>query len=285
MIPSALAIRLGMGVARWCPAPILHATARGGGRLAHLLAGARRHAVQENMRRLVEDASRRPALARRVMPNLAEAAVDLWRLPSLPSSELETLVAPRGLDHVTQAHARGRGVILAGAHLGPYELAGAWLAAQGFPVHAMVETMTPETAEALAAYRTSTGMQLIDRTTGPRALLRVLKAGGIVALICDRMVGEGAPGMMVPFGHATREIPTGPAAFAVATGAPVVTGAVVRSAQPGARYDLEFDPPFDPADHDVPSLTRTIGARLSRQVMAHPDEWYVFQPAWRDDQP
>jgi phosphatidylinositol dimannoside acyltransferase len=147
---------------------------------------------------------------------------------------------------------------------------------------AMVERLNPETAAALAAYRTSTGMQLIDRDTGTRSVLRVLRAGEIVALVCDRMVGAGAPGLVVPMGDAAREVPTGPAALALATGAPVLTGHVVRATTGAARYALVIDPPLSPHGHTVESLTRAITTRLDRVIAQHPAEWYVFQPAWHD---
>ena len=214
---------------------------------------------------------------------MLEAATDLWRLPSLAGAELDGLVDAHGLEHLDAAVAAGRGVILASAHLGPYELAGAWLAHRGYVVHAMVERLPEETGAALAAYRSSTGMQLLDRSSGPRGLLRVLKAGEVAALVCDRMVGAGAPGQIVTFGQGLREIPVGPASFAIATGARVVTGAIVRSRHGPGRYQLTLDPPVDPGGHTVATLTGHIGERLSAMTVAHADEWYVFQPAWRDD--
>lgn len=225
----------------------------------------------------------RGRLGRLVLPNMLEAVTDLWRLPTLDRDALDRLVDVRGLEHLDAAVAAGHGVILATAHLGPYELAGAWLAHRGYVVHAMVERMPEETGAALAAYRSSTGMQLLDRSSGPRGLLRVLKAGEVAALVCDRMVGAGAPGQVVPFGRGFREIPVGPASFALASGARIVTGSIVRNPFGPGRYQLSLDPPVDPAGHTVVTLTTLIGERLSAMASAHADEWYVFQPAWRND--
>jgi KDO2-lipid IV(A) lauroyltransferase len=272
-----------MRLTGWLPAEAVRAFARIAGSVAWFTWRARRETIDANMRYLVREASRRRALGARVLPNLMEAATDLWRLPSASRDEVAGMVEAQGLEHLQAALLEGRGVILAGGHLGPYELGGAWLASRGFPVHAMVERLPPETAGAMAAYRTSTGMHLIDRSTGPRALLRVLRAGEAVALICDRMVGTGAPGQVVSFGQGSREIPSGPASFALATGARVVTGCIVRREAPGARYVMSLAPPIDPTDHTVTSLTALIGTRLSEMATAHPDEWYVFQPDWRDD--
>lgn len=265
------------------PAGVLRGAARLVGHVAWSMAPGRRHVIATNMEYLVADPTARAQRGHRVLPNMLEAATDLWRLPSLDGPGLDRLVDARGLEHLDAAVAEGQGVILATAHLGPYELAGAWLAHRGYAVHAMVERMPEETGAALAAYRSSTGMQLLDRSSGPRGLLRVLKAGDVAALVCDRMVGAGAPGQVVPFGQGFREIPVGPASFAISTGARVVTGSIVRNPVGPGRYQLTLDPPVDPRAHTVATLTAHIGARLSAMAVAHADEWYVFQPAWRDE--
>ncbi len=280
MIPSARVVRLGIRAARVLPASMLYPLARLAGRVAWALLPARRAVVHRNLAHLGAD----HAHASEVLPNLMEAAIDLWRLPSLTPEAVRGLVQVEGIEHLERARTGGRGVILATGHLGPYELAGAWLAAQGFPVHAMVEGLQPETTAALAAYRTATGMKLIDRGTGTRAVLRALRAGDVVALVCDRMVGEGAPGLHVPMGDTTREIPTGPASLSVATGAPVVTGHIRRREESGPRYVIALDPPLSPEGQDVDGLTRAIGARLDATLRQYPTQWYVFQPAWREDQ-
>ena len=271
-----------MRLARWLPAGVLHRLARFAGWIGWHTSHTRRDVIARNLQYLTSDATRARRLGPRVLGNMMEAAVDLWRLPSLDSAALDTLVVASGLEHLDAALATGRGAILATAHLGPYELAGAWLAHRGYVVHAMVERMSAETGAALTAYRSSTGMQLLDRTSGPRAVLRVLKAGEVAALVCDRMVGSGAPGTVVPFGAGRREIPTGPASLAVATGACVVMGRIVRDRARGTGYHLTLDPPLDPAGQTAETLTAHIGQRLSAMAVAHPDEWYVLQPAWRD---
>lgn len=170
-------------------------------------------------------------------------------------------------------------------HLGPYELGAALLAVMGFPVHGMVEDIDPDTNAALASYRRATGMQLLSRTTGLRQLYRLLKEGKIVLLVADRVIGEGSDGMLVPFGDAMRSVPIGPAAFAIATGTPIVVGHIVRG-QPGSpRYLLHVDPPIEPAGHSKETLTRLVAARFETLIRQHPDQWYVFQPDWHPRDP
>jgi KDO2-lipid IV(A) lauroyltransferase len=155
----------------------------------------------------------------------------------------------------------------------------------GFTVHGMVEDIDPDTNAALAAYRTATGMQLLSRNTGLRQLYRLLKDGSIVLLVADRVIGEGSDGMLVPFGNAMRPVPTGPAAFAIATGVPIFVGHIVRGPGGSPRYLLHVDPPIEPAGHSRETLTRLVAARFDTLIRQHPDQWYVFQPDWHPRDP
>jgi KDO2-lipid IV(A) lauroyltransferase len=244
--------------------------------------------LRENVARLApqHDARAQRRIARRTFANLLDAAVDLWRLPTMSRATFDALVTIEGRDHLDAALAHGKGVVAVTPHLGPYELGGAWLANAGYPVHAMVEVLDPETNAAMARYREATGMRLIPRSAGLRPVLRLLRERQIVLLVADRVVGEGAEGLEVSFGSGHRAIPTGPAALAIATGAPLVMGYITRTQRSRPRYVIRFEPALDversgDAHRDREVLTQQVGRRLSAVAQAHPDEWFVFQPDWR----
>lgn len=287
MIPSARVVRLAVGLLRVIPAPPVRWLARACARIGFAVARGRRAVLLENQRFLSPNASprERRARARRTMVHLADAAVDLFRLPSAPREELRELVTISGRDHLDRAIAMGRGVIVVTGHLGPYELGGAWLALSGYPVHAMVEELTPETNAALSLYREATGMKLLSRNRGTRAALRLLREQQLVLLVADRVVGEGSDGVLARFGAGERAVPTGPAALALATGAPIVVGTITRTGSRAPRYLVQLEPPIvaeatSDGRADRERLTRRVAERLAAAVVAHPDEWFVFQPEW-----
>jgi KDO2-lipid IV(A) lauroyltransferase len=289
MIPSGPIVHVAVRALRFLPAGPVHRLARLIGPMACRLAGPRRQAVLSNLGHLAPglDAAGRSAAADRTFANLLDAAVDLWRLPTLPRAALKRLLSVTGREHLDDAIAEGRGVIVVTAHLGPYELGGAWLAAEGYPVHAMVEDLNEATNNALSSYRQATGLQLVRRSAGAKALLRLLRDRKLVLLVADRVVGAGEKGMLVPFGSGMRAIPTGPAALAVATGAPIVVGEITHSPANGARYHVHFEPPLR-AEAGLTNrvardrLTRRVGALLAASVARTPEQWYVFQPEWQD---
>ena len=287
MITSPTVIRTAVRLLRFIPVAVLRVCMRAIGTLCYFVARARRRIVLENVAWLAPGASLRTQkrVARHTFANLFDASVDLFRLPTATSAELSELVGIEGRAHLDAALAMGKGVVGVTPHLGPYELGGAWLAAQGYPVHAVTEDLDPEIGAALALYRQATGMRIISRNSGLRAMLKLLKANQIVLLVADRVVGRGSDGIEVGFGDGRRAIPTGPAAFSLATGAPIVVGHITRSPSLPTRYLFRFEPPIIPhstgdASGDRERLTRLVGERLAAAVQQYPDQWFVFQPEW-----
>lgn len=287
MIPSGTVVRLAVRVLGVVPAAPVRWFARRCASLAFTLSPRRARTITQNLEHLAPELSpeARRRMARRTFVNMADAAVDLWRLPSLPSRDFGTLVGVRGQEHLDQALGMDRGVIIVTPHLGPYELGGAWLALAGYPGHAMVETLDEDTNAALALYRAATGLRLVPRSAGMRPLLRILRNREIVVLVADRVIGEGAEGVVVEFGQGKRAIPAGPAALALATGAPIIVGSITRSTDAASRYVVQLEAPISAAAtldtrSDREALTRQLGARLAEHVQAHPDQWFVFQPQW-----
>lgn len=287
MIPSAPLVRFAIRLLGVVPPTPVRWVARRVGTLAYFFAAGRRATLLHNRAALApnESPAARRRGARRTFENLLEAAVELWRVPSMSREDFRALVDVDGRENLDAALALGRGVVAVTPHLGPYELGGAWLALEGYPVHAMVEILDPEVNAALSLYREATGMRLVSRNASLRVPLRILREQQILLLVADRVVGEGGDGIAVPFGAGVRNVPTGPAALALATGAPIIVGYITRSPDRVTRYLVRLEPPIVPsgsgdAHRDRESLTRQVADRLASAVQAHAEEWFVFQPEW-----
>ena len=226
-------------------------------------------------------------MARRTFRNLAVTAVDQFRLPNISIEEVRALFEIRGLEHVDAALARGKGIVVATAHLGPYELAAACLAANGYTVSGMVENLEPELLEALATYRSATGVRLVNMKD-LRTAYRILGEGQILALIADRVIGDTRGVIEVPFAGGRRLLPTGPAVLAQATGAALITAFAYRDPKGKRRYVMEFDPPLYAESRDAAERDRLMSAvveRISAAVRRNPEQWFVFQPNWISREP
>jgi KDO2-lipid IV(A) lauroyltransferase len=290
LIPSPTVIRAAIALLRVMPVPIARALAAAAGNVTWATQGARRRTLLENLSYTAADRSlaERRRMVRRTFRNLAVTAVDQFRLPSIAPEELRSLFEIRGLEHVHASQARGHGTVIVTAHLGPYELAAACFTALGYQVYGMVENLDPGVMDALAAYRSATGMQLVNMKDGIRAAYRILGQGHILALVADRAIGEARSAVEMPFAGGVRPLPTGPAVFAQATGAGIVTAFATPNPGKGARYVMQFDPPLFAEGRGEAERERLMKAVVERMVAAirrNPDQWFVFQPDWIKSEP
>lgn len=274
-----------MSFARKAPAPVTRTVARGLAALASLTLRDRRRILLDNLSRTAPEATpaQRSRLARNTFRHIAECQVDLFRLIGQAPNEIPAMIDVRGKDHIDAALSLGRGLIIVTGHLGNYELGAAWLASLGYPAHAVVEDVEPPVLALLEQYRTATGMRTISRNRGARDAYRVLKSGETLLLVADRVIGDASEGIEVPFCEGRRAVPRGPAQLALATGAPIIVGSMVRTPSSARRYRLVLEPPIMPDGIEpdaVVTLTRRITDRLAASVREHPDQWFVFQPGW-----
>ena len=290
MIPSARVIRAAIKLLKVTPVPVARALAAVGGNIAWAFQGSRRRTLAENLSRTASDRPERERrrLVRRTFQNMAVTAVDQFRLPSISSAELQALFEVRGLEHVDAALARGKGVVVATAHLGPYELAAAWLASKGYKAAGMVENLEPDLLEALSSYRAATGMAIVNMKDGLRGAYRVLAENYVLCLVADRAIGDARSALVVPFAGGSRAVPIGPAVFAQATGAALITAFASPHPTGARRYLVEFDAPLYAEGRDEAERHRLISRVVERMVAAirrNPDTWFVFQPKWITREP
>ena len=227
------------------------------------------------------------AWARRAFAMYARYWLEGARLPATDPAVIEArMVPPRGWECFEAAMASGRGVILALPHVGSWEWGGAWLARRGYPMTSVAEPLDPpELYEWFVAQRKAMGLTIVP--LGPGAgtvLLRTLREGGLVGLLCDRDVGSG--GVEVEFFGERTTLPAGPATLALRTGAVLMAAAVYSG--PGRSHSAEIRPPIDTGRRgslraDVARVTQEVAAELEALIRRAPDQWHLFQPNWPSD--
>jgi lauroyl/myristoyl acyltransferase len=209
------------------------------------------------------------------------------RLGSLSPGVIESrMTVASGWDRFRAAMASGQGVVLALPHVGSWEWGGAWLALQGYPMTAVAEPVEPPALyNWLAGQRQRMGLTIVQ--LGPEAgpaLLRTLRAGGLVGLLCDRDVAGG--GVEVEFFGERTTLPGGPATLALRTGATLMATAVYSG--PGKSHTAEILPPVDTTRTgslraDVTRVTQAVAHELETLIRRAPDQWHLFQPNWPSD--
>ncbi|MEX0756140.1 MAG: phosphatidylinositol mannoside acyltransferase [Actinomycetota bacterium] len=210
--------------------------------------------------------------------------VDTFRLRDLSREQVLDRMDATGLEHITETLREGRGAIAVLPHMGNWDAAGAWIAAEGVRVVSVAEELRPRRLfELFKRHREQVGLQIVglNRNGGVgRKLAGALDQGSLVALVADRdLSGRGVPVEM--FGR-ERTVPAGPALLSLTTEAPVLV-CVVSTTPTGWRINIE--PPIrceSTGDRraDVTALTRRLAERFEEAIASNPADWHVFQPGW-----
>jgi lauroyl/myristoyl acyltransferase len=187
--------------------------------------------------------------------------------------------------YLEQALQHGKGLIVSTAHFGNWDLAGA-LVGLHYPLAIVTETFSdPRLNELLQDQRREKGIFIIPMEGSARRILRVLQEKRPVGLVVDRPLpmGEGTP---VQFFGRTTYVPSGPAALAIKTGAPILPG-YVWYGHHNQFYIRTFAPIFPRAckgvverEQEMLRLTQCIYDTMEEMIRAWPSQWYMFRAFW-----
>ncbi len=227
------------------------------------------------------------ALTRRAFLNYARYWFEGARLPALsPEVVAGRMLVESGWEHLVAGMEAGKGVIMALPHIGSWEWGGAWLALQGYPMTSVAEPLKPPAMyDWFVAQREAMGLTIVPLgAEASGVLLRTLKAGKLVGLLCDRDIGGN--GVDVEFFGERTTMPAGPAMLALRTGAVLLPTAVYSG--PGIEHTAVIMPPV-PTERtgrlrqDVARVTQLIASDLEQLIGRAPEQWHLFQPNWPSD--
>ena len=240
----------------------------------------RRHAVMANLAVMLPRASRsdRAKVARRIMRNFNRMMYEFFRLPHLSREQLFASIEVSGKEHLDQAIARGRGVIITSTHIGNWELAAVMVAQWGYALHAVAGVQLGRwLTGAVRETKTELSITTIAPEDGFRKILRALDHNDPVALLVDgNLYTHGA--VVEWFGRPT-PFPAGPGVLAQRTGALIVAGYCQRTE--AGRFRIVIEPPLDPASFaSTAELHQAIASAAERHVRANIDQWCIFRPMW-----
>ena len=274
---GATAYRVGARVLRAVPTGLRHAAAAPGGTVWFWLSPGQRGAALTNYAAVlgVDPADPRVAgVARRAFQNYGRMLMDFLLLGSLSPGELVERMSNDGRDHLDAALALGRGAIMAVPHTGSWDMAGSYAAALGYSVWAVAERFPGTLNDAVVATRQRFGLNVITLgRSAVRAITDALAANGVVALLCDL---EQGPGVEVRFFGRRATVPSGPAAFAIKTGAALLPAYQYSPAS--GRYHVHLDAALPIAPDDTKeTLMQRVVDRFEDFIKERPEQWYAFR--------
>jgi KDO2-lipid IV(A) lauroyltransferase len=220
------------------------------------------------------------ALVRREIVNEAHRSADLLWSIARPDELLEQ-VRIEGRDGLDAALAAGRGVILAGPHIGGWEVV-VPVPASVLDVPVAVLVSDDWLAWAVDGIRRRAGLELEYVTAGPRPLVRRLRRGEALLMFADIVPDPGVRTIAVRLLDGVAALPAGPAAIARMADAAIVPLAVLPLDQ--RAWKIELGEPIrprpsadGPAAVDRDTLQRLADA-WSAMIRRHPEWWAAVYP-------
>lgn len=274
---------------RLLPGPLARLAFRAGADLAVRRGGPGVAQLRANLARIAP-AEQLDALVRDGMRSYARYWCETFRLtPAMAGHIVERTTLTRD-EPFWAALDAGDGLILALSHSGNWDATGVWLIEQlrrrgAEPVFTtVVQRLRPEPVyRRFIAHREALGFEIVaaDDVGTHRALLRRLRAGGVVCVLADRDVtGTGIPVSLC--GEPAR-LPAGPARLAALTGAVLLPTRLGFA--PGGWTATFADPVPVSGPGEVAKATQALADALGALVAAAPADWHVLQPLWTADLP
>jgi lauroyl/myristoyl acyltransferase len=288
--------RSGIAIAGKTPRSLRYALGSGISSASYLGWRSKRLVTRQNMARVLglpvsDPRVRHAALAS--WSNYGRTASDLIYFPHMNMDDIDARILDQTQggtwqDLTRQALEPGKGAIIATAHFGSWDIAGA-IFARHFPLSAIAETFKdPQFNALMQGHRNEKQMGIIPMEHAPRRVLQDLRQNRAVAIVVDRPMSK-EKGVAVTFFGQETYVAGGPATLALKAGAAILPGFVwyghnhhfyVRAFAP--IYPRPYRGPEE-REREIARLTQAIYTALEEIVREWPTQWFMFRPFWPAD--
>jgi KDO2-lipid IV(A) lauroyltransferase len=225
-------------------------------------------------------------ICKRVSVNLVKGFFEMLHFVNASHERIRRWIEIEGKENIDKALSKGKGIILLSAHFGNFPLIGARLAADGYRISYIVNHPSdPKTAEIFDGYRSKLGVKTIPskpRDLCARETLRALRSNEIVCIIADE--DKSSKGIYVDFFGHKAATATGPAVFAIRTGASVIPAFIVRSED--NRHKIIIDKEVDlkktyNRKEGIIENTIIFTKIVEDYIRVYPDHWAWHNRRWK----
>lgn len=283
-IEYALAVIL-ISLLRGLPLPAANALAGVAGRLLDLAVPRLRRTATQNLSfafpQLTDE--RRRAIVTGVFQSIARLLVAVARFPTLNKSNIHRWIRYEGLENYLEAKREGKGILVATAHLGNWELSAFAHALMTEPMNVMVRPLdNPFIDRLVETRRQLSGNGLILKKDAARRVLRALRDNEAVGILIDQNTSI-AEGVFVNFFGRTACANTGFIKLAHHSGAAVLPGFALWDSNT-AQYVLHFYPKVE-LQGDVQADIQKLHSVLESVIRQYPDQWLWIHRRWKTRPP
>jgi lauroyl/myristoyl acyltransferase len=237
-----------------------------------------RPATRQNVRRNFREMGIVAPRTFSVFYRFSHAVIDFLRLSFMSPEQLKSICTVAGKEHLDEALRGGKGAILVAPHVGPWELAGAFLPTMGYRLHTVaLEHPSHRVTGFFTAVRRRWGLADYPLHSCASELVRVLGAGELVVLLIDRNYSKH--GMRFRLLGAEAILPVGHVVLSLRSGAPLVPCCCSYMAD--ERIEIVIGSRIATAQDATESeIAAACLAHIEEFIRAHPDQWFAFDNIW-----
>ena len=228
------------------------------------------------------DETQAQQIAKQSVYRFGSMLLEVLYFPKIKQENLTEFVTFKNKEVLEQALAEGKGVILATAHYGNWELMAHALGLMGFPLLSVARRQNNAAMDRfINEYRSLAG-GLVTYKSGVLEMVRYLSEGFCIGLLMDQ--DAGSDGIMVDFLRKSSSTPKGPAALARLKEAPIVP-LLIYQERPG-KHEIYCYPTMHvqktaDREQDIRQMTEELVEVLQGAVQARPAEWFWLHNRWK----
>lgn len=221
-------------------------------------------------------------IAKQVFRHFARGAVEFFYLLSLKREQIDGMIEADGREHLDKALAEGRGCIVITAHYGNWELLARKLVIDGYKVNVIArDSDDPGMTGIATRIRENGGYRVFDKDQPLIGAIRALKNNELLGILPDQNESNG---ILVDFFSRPAATASGPAVFALKTGAPLVPAFATRMSN--GKYRATVYPRIDftasgDEQKDIHDLMALINLAIEREVRSNPSQWLWLHDRWK----
>lgn len=216
-------------------------------------------------------------LARAVPDNFGRTLVEIYSGPDFKSHLAGTTPEGPGVPALAQAHTEGRPVILVSGHFGNHDAVRATVSRDYSPVGALYRPLDNPyfNAHWQAAIESVASPVFARGRRGLAQMVKYLRGGGIIALLVDQHVSDGAD--LRFFNHPARTTLSA-AEMALKYNALVLPVFGIRQAD-GHSFNALIGAEIPHASAE--EMSQAINDALEAMVRKHPEQWFWVHRRWK----
>jgi len=258
------------------------------GRLLGLFARRHRAVTEDNLRRCLPELSEaeRGVLLRRNFEHFGILAFEILHMfspvPGHFRRYVEGISELSGRENWEKAHAKGKGVLFTGNHVGNWEIVGAQAGLQGMDMTIVTRNLTPAWLHrAIVGARLSVGVQSALPPKTLPMVLRALRRGAAVVFAMDQYAAPDIGGIPARFFGYRVDTLGAIAVLARKTGAAIVPGSSWRDEAGIVHVFVDPELELGDAAADPAAATQLIAGKVESYIRAHPEQWTWGHRRWK----